>query len=196
MNTIGFIMEIEEVDFTSNKGFFAQGKITNGFVCLGDALEIVGNSVIVKTFIASIEKIGKKNNKTLECSAKAGDEVRLLLTNSPHDNIDRGQIISTPKTLRYHSKFKAIITLLNDKENEISIRDGFDAQISFEENLLYEVNGFFHFLEDTKVNTTVRNSFDMLISMETPTAVGKDLIFNIYKCNKKIGTGIIIEIVD
>lgn len=196
MDTVGFIMEIEEVDFTSNKGFFAQGKIINGFVHLGDTLEIVGNSVIVKTFIASIEKIGKKNNKMLKSSAQAGDKVRLLLTNSPCDNIDKGHIISTPNIFSYHSKFKAKITLLNDKENEFSIHDNFEAQISFKDNIFPEVNGIFHFLEDTKVNTTICNSFDIFISFETPIAVKEGLIFNIYKCSKKIGTGVIIEIIE
>lgn len=99
--TRDFIMEIEEVGYITNRGIFAQGKILNGIVRLGDCLEIIENSIIAKTFIASIERIEKNSNKgitmLLVSKAQAGDTVRLLLTNSRSDDIRVGQIISTPR---------------------------------------------------------------------------------------------------
>lgn len=98
---VNFTMEIEEVGYIANRGIFAQGKILNGQVHLGDCLEIIENSIIAKTIIAAIEKIEKSSDKNIKmllvATAKAGDTVRLLLTNSPSEDIHIGQIISTPR---------------------------------------------------------------------------------------------------
>lgn len=105
MDTIGFKMKIEGVNPQIDRGIFAEGTILQGKVFLGDCLEIIGNSIL-KTHVAAIEKKISKNDDQkqpeykIAFSAKSGENVRLLLTNSFTDNICIGHIISTPKSVK------------------------------------------------------------------------------------------------
>lgn len=196
MNT-DFIMEIEEVDLTTNRGIFIQGKIENGNVYLGAPFEIIGNCIIIKTIIAAIEKVEKKNQKvttTFSTSAQSGDTVRLLLSNSRKDNINIGQIVSTPKVFRPHSTFKAKISL-SEKEEAVRsfIYDIFHGNIEFRKN--FNTNAIIYCL-DRESDVLTQDNFEVLIEMEKTLAIKPNLKFTIYKENRKMGIGTITEIIE
>lgn len=198
MCTRDFIMEIEEIDSKNPRGIMAIGKIKNGKVFLGDFLEIVGNNNVLKTHIAFIEKKINKNSDDkksllISNSAKMGEDVRLLLTNSRNDDISIGQIISTPKKIRPHKKFVAQISLIENETFCISKDESLKAEIAFGKNS--KSNGSL-FLLDNEKDFISTNSFCVTIDMDVPLAIGVNLNFNIYKWNEKIGVGNVVKIVE
>ena len=198
MGTSDFIMEIEEIDSKNPRGFMAIGKIKKGKVFIGDFLEIVGINNILKTHIAFIEKRNITNNESetsllISDSAKSGESVRLLLTNSRNDDICIGHIISTPKKIRPHKKFIAEISLTNNETFCLSKDKSFNADIVFGKNS--KANASCYLLDNISDHISP-NSFQVNINMDIPLAIGVNLSFNIYKGNKKIGVGNIVKIVE
>ena len=190
MNMTDFIMEIKEIDFYDNKGVIVEGKIKNGTVSLGDSLEIVG-SAIFKTFIASIEK-KQTEQHIITDSAKSGEHVRLLLTISQSENINVGHIISTPKLLRPHSKFKSEISF-QSKVLKYIVNNSLNVQIEFSENLI--TNASIYFLDNLQY-IIYKNNFIANIELNNPLTFMQGLKFKIHYNNEKIGTGIVTEIIE
>lgn len=93
------------------RGTVATGRIEQGVVHPGDKVEIVGLGDKIDTTVTSVEAFNKQRE-----SAKAGDNVGVLLRGVKHDQIERGQVIVTPKSLVPRTKFKAEVYVLSKDE--------------------------------------------------------------------------------
>lgn len=107
-----FLMSVEDVFSITGRGTVATGRIERGVVKSGEDVEIVGlHSEIKKTVATSVEMF----RKTMD-SAEAGDNVGLLLRGVEKDQVERGQVICKPGSIKPHTKFNAEVYVLTKDE--------------------------------------------------------------------------------
>lgn len=195
MDKLDFVMEIEEINRNSKRGLVATGKVNNGIVCLGDCLEIVGKDNILKTHVAAIEKLSKNHTKpSFSTSAVSGDNIQLLLTNSRNDNISIGHVLSTPKTVRPHSKFEATFSLFNPKRDvDLLHSSDLDCSVCFRK---FSKSNAKLFLLGGKSSTYLYNHFYILLEMEHTIIFDTGCKFDVFCGLDKIGTGIVSKIIE
>ena len=107
-----FLMPVEDVFSIKGRGTVGTGRIERGKVHTGDEVEIVGLSKEVrKTVVTGVEMF----NKTLN-DGQAGDNVGLLLRGVEKKELERGQVVATPKSINPHTKFQAEVYVLTKEE--------------------------------------------------------------------------------
>ncbi len=107
-----FLMSVEDVFSITGRGTVATGRIERGTVKSGEDVEIVGlHSEVKKTVATSVEMF----RKTMD-SAEAGDNVGLLLRGVEKDQVERGQVICKPGSIKPHTKFNAEVYVLSKDE--------------------------------------------------------------------------------
>ena len=97
-----FLMPIEDVFSISGRGTVATGRVESGVVNSGDELEIVGIKDTQKTVCTGVEMFRK-----LLDSGEAGDNIGALLRGIERDQVERGQVLSKPGSIKPHTKFEA-----------------------------------------------------------------------------------------
>ena len=106
-----FSMPIEDVFSIAGRGTVATGRIDQGIIKVGEEVEVVGFKETQKTVVTGVEMF----NKELD-SGQAGDNVGLLLRGMKKTDIERGQVVAKPGSIKPHRKFKAkIVTLAKDE---------------------------------------------------------------------------------
>ncbi len=106
-----FLMAVEDVFSITGRGTVATGRVEQGKIHVGDAVEIVG----IKDTISSVATGLEMFRKLLD-EAMAGDNIGMLLRGIEKDQIERGQVIATPKSITPHKKFKAEVYVLTKDE--------------------------------------------------------------------------------
>jgi elongation factor Tu len=106
-----FLMPIEDVFNIEGRGTVATGRVERGVLKKMEEVEIVGIRPTAKTTVTDIEMFRK-----LLDSAEAGDNVGVLLRGVKKDDIERGQVIAKPGTIKPHKKFKAEVYVLSKDE--------------------------------------------------------------------------------
>merc|ERR1711988_2076172 len=104
-------MPIEDVFSIRGRGTVATGRIERGIVRTGDDVEILGIRDPLKTTVTGVEMFRK-----LLDEGRAGENVGLLLRGTKRDEIERGQVIAKPGSIKPHTKFKASIYVLGKDE--------------------------------------------------------------------------------
>src|SRR5262249_4993273 len=106
-----FKMAIEDVFGIKGRGTAATGRIDRGVVKVGDEVEIVGIREAKKSVVTGVEMFRK-----LLDTGEAGDNVGLLLRGLERDDIERGQVIAKPGSVKPHTKFQAEVLVLSKEE--------------------------------------------------------------------------------
>jgi elongation factor Tu len=106
-----FLMPVEDVFSIQGRGTVATGRVERGIVKPGDEVEVVGIRELSKTTITGVEMF----RKLLE-EGRAGENVGCLLRGTKRDDIERGQVLAKPGTIKPHNKFKASIYVLGKDE--------------------------------------------------------------------------------
>src|SRR5205814_14702 len=103
-----FLMSVEDVFSIKGRGTVATGRIERGIIKVGDAAEIVGLQAENKTTtITGVEMF----QKTLD-RGEAGDNVGVLLRGIEKNDVERGQVICKPGSIKPHTKFKGEVYVL------------------------------------------------------------------------------------
>src|SRR6266404_3450986 len=102
-----FIMPIEDIFSISGRGTVVTGRIERGKVKVGEEVEIVGFRPTSKTVVTGVEMF-----KKLLDEGQAGDNVGLLLRGTAKEDVERGQVVAKPGSIKPHKKFKAAIYIL------------------------------------------------------------------------------------
>src|SRR5215510_12291363 len=97
-----FLMPIEDIFSISGRGTVVTGRIERGIVKVGEEMEIVGFKPTFKTVITGVEMF-----KKLLDEGQAGDNVGLLLRGTKKEEVERGQVIAKPGSIKPHTKYKA-----------------------------------------------------------------------------------------
>ena len=185
-----FLMPIEDVFTITGRGTVATGRVERGVLHVSDELEIVGISEETqKTVVTGIEMF----RKTLD-EAEAGDNVGLLLRGINRDQIERGQVLCKPGTVKCHKKFTAQVYVLTKDEGgrHTPFFTNYRPQFYFRTT---DVTGVCELPEGTEMCMPGDNT-EMTVELIHPVAMEEGLRFAIREGGRTVGSGRVISILD
>ena len=184
-----FLMPIEDVFSISGRGTVVTGRIERGIVKVNEEVEIVGIRETTTTTVTGVEMFRK-----LLDEGQAGDNVGLLLRGTKREDVERGQVICKPGSVKPHKKFKSEVYILSKDEGgrHTPIFKGYRPQFYFRTT---DVTGAITLPDGVEMIMPGDNtSFD--VELITPIAMEKGLKFAIREGGRTIGAGTVSEIVD
>ncbi|MDG2835113.1 EF-Tu/IF-2/RF-3 family GTPase, partial [Vibrio parahaemolyticus] len=107
-----FLMPVEDVFSITGRGTVATGRVERGTIKVGESVEIVGLTEESRTVVVT----GLEMFKKLLDEAQAGDNIGVLLRGVQRNEIERGQVLAKPKTIKPHKKFDAEVYVLSKEE--------------------------------------------------------------------------------
>jgi len=185
-----FLMCVEDVFSIKGRGTVATGRVERGKVKMGDALEIVGLSDQVKaTTCTGVEMF----QKTLEYGM-AGDNVGVLLRGVEKNEIERGQVLSAPKSITPHKKFKSVVYILSKEEGgrHTPFFNGYRPQFYFRTT---DVTGSATLPTGTEM-VMPGDNVELDVSLITPIAMDEELKFAIREGGRTVGSGKVVKILE
>jgi len=184
-----FLMPVEDIFSISGRGTVATGRIERGIVKVGETVEIVGIRDTRNTVVTGVEMF-----KKLLDEGRAGDNVGLLLRGVDRKEIERGQVICKPGSIKGHTKFKAEAYVLTKEEGgrHTPFFTGYRPQFYFRTT---DVTGVAN-LPDGVEMVMPGDNIAMTIELITPIAMEKGLRFAIREGGRTVGAGTISEIIE
>ncbi|MGO2710259.1 MAG: elongation factor Tu [Leuconostoc mesenteroides] len=185
-----FLMPVEDVFTITGRGTVASGRVDRGVLTTGTEIEIVGlKDEVQKTTVTGIEMF----RKTLE-EAQAGDNIGALLRGVDRSNIERGQVLAKPGSIKTHKKFKAEVYVLTKEEG--------GRHTPFFTN--YRPQFYFHTTDVTGV-VELPAGVEMVmpgdqvtfeIELISPVAIEQGLKFTVREGGHTVGAGTVTDIED
>jgi elongation factor Tu len=184
-----FLMPVEDIFSISGRGTVATGRVERGIVKVGETVEIIGIRDTRSTVVTGVEMF-----KKLLDEGRAGDNVGLLLRGVDRKEIERGQVIAKPGSIKPHTKFKAEAYVLTKEEGgrHTPFFTGYRPQFYFRTT---DVTGVAHLPEGVEM-VMPGDNIAMEIELITPIAMEKGLRFAIREGGRTVGAGTISEIVE
>ena len=184
-----FLMPVEDVFSISGRGTVATGRIERGVIHVGDEVEIVGIRDTSKTTCTGVEMFRKLLDEGM-----AGDNIGALLRGIKRDDIERGQVLAAPGSIKPHTKFKAECYILAKEEGgrHTPFFNGYRPQFYFRTT---DVTGVLTLPEGVEM---VMPGDNMAAEAEliTPIAMDVGLRFAIREGGRTVGAGVISEIIE
>ena len=184
-----FLMPIEDVFSIEGRGTVATGRVERGIIKKMSEVEIVGIKDTQKTFVTDIEMFRK-----LLDEGRAGDNVGLLLRGVKKDDIERGQVIAKPGSIKPHKKFKSEVYVLSKEEGgrHTPFFSNYRPQFYFRTT---DVTGTIK-LPDGVEMVMPGDNVAMEVELITPIAMDKGIRFAIREGGRTVGAGVVGEILD
>jgi elongation factor Tu len=184
-----FLMPVEDIFSISGRGTVATGRVERGIVKVGETVEIIGIKATRSTVVTGVEMF-----KKLLDEGRAGDNVGLLLRGVDRKDIERGQVIAKPGSIKPHTKFKAEAYVLTKEEGgrHTPFFTGYRPQFYFRTT---DVTGVAHLPEGVEM-VMPGDNIAMEIELITPIAMEKGLRFAIREGGRTVGAGTISEIIE
>lgn len=185
-----FLMPVEDVFTITGRGTVATGRIERGIAHVGDAVEIVGMKEEKKnTVITGLEMF----RKTLD-EAMAGDNVGALLRGVDRKEIERGQVLAKPGSVKPHTHFSGQVYVLKKEEGgrHTPFFNGYRPQFYFRTT---DVTGSVKLPEGTEM-VMPGDNVDMEITLITPIAMEQGLRFAIREGGHTVGAGVVGDIIE
>jgi elongation factor Tu len=184
-----FLMPIEDVFTISGRGTVVTGRCERGQIKVGEEVEIVGFAPTQKTVCTGVEMF----RKTLDYG-QAGDNVGLLLRGIKKDEVERGQVVAKPGSIKPHTKFKAEVYVLNKEEGgrHTPFFTGYRPQFYLRTT---DVTGVATLPEGVEM-VMPGDNVAMEVTLITPVALEKELRFAIREGGRTVGAGVVSEIVE
>ena len=183
-----FLMCIEDVFSISGRGTVGTGRIDRGRIKVGEAVEIVGlRPEPFKSVCPGVELF----QKTLD-SGLAGDNVGCLLRGIDRDEIERGQVLAKPASIKPHTKFAAEVYVLSKEEGgrHTPFFNGYRPQFYIRTT---DVTGSIQLPEGVEM-VMPGDNIQMQIELITPVAVEDGLRFAIREGGRTVGAGVVTKI--
>ena len=185
-----FLMPVEDVFTITGRGTVATGRVERGVLHLNDPLEIVGiKEENKKTVVTGIEMFRK-----LLDEAQAGDNIGALLRGINRDEIERGQVLCKPDSVKCHKMFKGQVYVLTKEEGgrHTPFFNKYRPQFYFRTT---DVTGQCDLPEGTEMCMPGDN-VEMTVELIHPIAMEKGLRFAIREGGRTVGSGRVTEILD
>jgi elongation factor Tu len=184
-----FLMPVEDIFSISGRGTVATGRIERGIVKVGETVEIVGIRDTRNTVVTGVEMF-----KKLLDEGRAGDNVGLLLRGVDRKEIERGQVIAKPGSIKPHTKFKAEAYILTKEEGgrHTPFFTGYRPQFYFRTT---DVTGVANLPAGVEM-VMPGDNIAMDIELITPIAMEKGLRFAIREGGRTVGAGTISDIIE
>ena len=183
-----FLMPVEDVFTITGRGTVATGRVERGQVNVGDTVEVVGLKEKAEQYVVTGLEMFRK---TLD-SAVAGDNVGALLRGVDRKDIERGQVLAKPGSIKPHTKFKAEVYVLTKEEGgrHTPFFSNYRPQFYFRTT---DVTGVINLPEGTEMCMPGDN-ITMDIELITPIAIEEGLRFAIREGGHTVGAGVVTEI--
>jgi elongation factor Tu len=184
-----FLMPVEDIFSISGRGTVATGRIERGQVKVGETVEIIGIRPTKNSVVTGVEMF-----KKLLDSGMAGDNVGLLLRGVDRKEIERGQVIAKPGSIKPHTKFKAEVYVLTKEEGgrHTPFFSGYRPQFYFRTT---DVTGVATLAEGVEMVMPGDNS-QLEIELINPIAMEKGLRFAIREGGRTVGAGTVSDIIE
>ena len=184
-----FLMPIEDVFTISGRGTVVTGRIETGVVNTGDPLEIVGIKDTTETTCTGVEMFRKSLDE-----GRAGENCGILLRGVEREAVERGQVLSKPKSISPHTKFEAEIYVLSKDEGgrHTPFMNNYRPQFYFRTT---DVTGACELPEGTEM-VMPGDNIKMVVSLIAPIAMDEGLKFAIREGGRTVGAGVVSKIVE
>ena len=184
-----FLMPVEDVFTITGRGTVATGRVERGVCKVGDTVEILGMGQDKTSVITGVEMFRK-----LLDEAQAGDNIGVLLRGIQRTDIERGQVICKPGSVKPHKKFTAQVYVLKKEEGgrHTPFFNGYRPQFYFRTT---DVTGSID-LEAGVEMVMPGDNVKMTISLITPIAIEQGLRFAIREGGRTVGSGVVSEILE
>jgi len=184
-----FLMPVEDVFSITGRGTVATGRIERGKIKVGEEVEMVGFGTDKKAVVTGVEMFRK-----LLDEGQAGDNVGCLLRGIDKDDVQRGQVLAKPASIKPHKKFKAEVYVLTKEEGgrHTPYFNGYRPQFYFRTT---DVTGVCTLPQGTEM-VMPGDNVTMSIELITPIAMEKELRFAIREGGRTVGAGVVTEIVE
>ncbi|MFH0775765.1 MAG: elongation factor Tu, partial [bacterium] len=184
-----FQMAVEDVFTITGRGTVATGRIEQGVIKTGEAVEIVGIQPTKKSVVTGVEMF----RKTLD-TGEAGDNVGLLLRGIEKDGVERGQVVCAPGTITPHTKFKCEVYVLKKEEGgrHTPFFTGYRPQFFFRTT---DVTGNIKLPEGVEM-VMPGDNINMDAELIMPIAMTEKLRFAIREGGHTVGAGVITQIIE
>ena len=184
-----FLMPVEDVFSISGRGTVVTGRIERGIVKVGEELEIVGIKPTLKTTCTGVEMFRK-----LLDQGQAGDNVGVLLRGTKREEVERGQVLCKPGSIKPHTKFTAEIYVLGKDEGgrHTPFFQGYRPQFYFRTT---DVTGAVELPAGTEM-VMPGDNVSIVVSLIIPIAMEEGLRFAIRVGGRTVGAGVVAKIIE
>ena len=184
-----FLMPIEDVFSISGRGTVVTGRVERGMIKVGEEVEIVGIRPTTKTVCTGVEMFRK-----LLDEGRAGDNIGILLRGTKRDDVERGQVVAKPGSIKPFTKFKAEVYVLSKDEGgrHTPFFGGYRPQFYFRTT---DVTGVVTLPEGVEM-VMPGDNVSIEVSLIMPIAMEEGLRFAIREGGRTVGAGVISEIID
>ena len=179
-----FLMPIEDVFSISGRGTVVTGRVERGVVKVGEEIEIVGIKDTVKTTCTGVEMFRK-----LLDEGRAGENVGVLLRGTKRDDVERGQVLCKPGTIKPHTKFECEVYVLSKEEGgrHTPFFKGYRPQFYFRTT---DVTGSCELPEGVEM-VMPGDNVKMSVTLIAPIAMEDGLRFAIREGGRTVGAGVV-----
>jgi len=182
-----FLMPVEDVFSISGRGTVVTGRVERGVIKPGEEVEIIGFRATEKTVATSVEMFRKILDQ-----GQAGDNIGVLLRGTKKDEVERGQVLAKPGSIKPHTKFKGEVYILAKEEGgrHTPFFSGYRPQFYFRTT---DVTGVAKLPEGVEM-VMPGDNVTLSVELVTPIALEKELSFAIREGGKTVGAGVVTEI--
>ena len=180
-----FLLPVEDVFSISGRGTVVTGRIERGIVKVGEEVEIVGIRDTQKTIVTGVEMFRK-----LLDQGQAGDNVGLLLRGTKKEDVERGQVLCKPGTIKPHAKFEGEVYVLTKEEGgrHTPFFKGYRPQFYFRTT---DVTGNVEFGQEMVMPG---DNVQMVVELINPIAMEEGVRFAIREGGRTVGAGVVTKI--
>ena len=184
-----FLMPIEDVFSISGRGTVVTGRVERGVIKVGEEIEIVGIRPTTKTTCTGVEMFRK-----LLDQGQAGDNVGVLLRGTKRDDVERGQVLCKPGSIKPHTKFKCETYILNKDEGgrHTPFFSNYRPQFYFRTT---DITGSIKLPEGIEM-VMPGDNVTMDVELIAPIAMEQGLRFAIREGGRTVGAGVVASIED
>ncbi|MCY7355230.1 MAG: elongation factor Tu [Lysobacter sp.] len=183
-----FLMPVEDVFSISGRGTVVTGRIERGVVKVGEEIEIVGIRDTQKTVVTGVEMFRK-----LLDQGQAGDNAGLLLRGTKRDDVERGQVLCKPGSIKPHTEFEAEVYVLSKDEGgrHTPFFKGYRPQFYFRTT---DITGACELPEGVEM-VMPGDNVKMVVTLINPVAMDEGLRFAIREGGRTVGAGVVAKII-
>jgi len=184
-----FLMPVEDVFSISGRGTVVTGRVERGIVKVGEEIEIVGIRATVKTTCTGVEMFRK-----LLDQGQAGDNVGILLRGTKREDVERGQVLCKPGSIKPHTHFTAEVYVLSKDEGgrHTPFFSNYRPQFYFRTT---DVTGAISLPEGTEM-VMPGDNVSITVKLIAPIAMEEGLRFAIREGGRTVGAGVVAKIIE
>ncbi|MDP2195058.1 MAG: elongation factor Tu, partial [Rhodocyclaceae bacterium] len=184
-----FLLPIEDVFSISGRGTVVTGRVERGVVKVGEEIEIVGIRPTVKTICTGVEMFRK-----LLDQGQAGDNVGVLLRGTKREEVERGQVLAKPGSIKPHTHFIAEVYVLSKDEGgrHTPFFNGYRPQFYFRTT---DVTGACELPAGIEM-VMPGDNVQMTVKLIAPIAMEDGLRFAIREGGRTVGAGVVAKIIE